>query len=134
MHYFYRRFLSKVPQSADYEDKQGKSHVFDVKILGEEETWQNPSILLATLANSDGKIVFSQVHLEKEPKEYENEEDLFKTLKKSNAARLEIITDLLSTHLGMEINHAIETPIVYTPAYLLSKTENVNELDNEQFS
>lgn len=119
-----RRFSSKVPQSADYEDKQGKSHVFDVKILGEEETWQNPSILLATLANSDGKIVFSQVHLEKDPKEYENEEDLFETLEKSNAARLEIITDLLSTHLGMEINHAIKTPIAYTPAYLLSKTEN----------
>lgn len=118
------RPLPKLPQSTSFEDDQGNSHFFDVKILGEEETWQNPSILLATLPISGGKIVFSQIHLEADPAEYEDKEDLFETLKKSNAARLEIISDLLSTHLEMEMNHAAKASTVYTLAYLLSKTEN----------
>lgn len=105
-----------------------------MKILGEEETWQTPSILVATLASSGGKIVFSQIHLEADPAEYEDKEDLFEALKESNAVRLEIISDLLSTHLEMEINHGTEVPIVYTPAYLLSQTENVSKLNNKRFS
>lgn len=94
--------------------------------MGEEETWQTPSILVATLASSGGKIVFSQIHLEADPAEYENKEDVFEALKESNAARLEILSDLLSTHLEIEINRNFEMPIVYTPAYLLSQTENVS--------
>lgn len=102
--------------------------------MGEEETWQTPSILVATLPSSGGKIVFSQIHLEADPAEYENKEDVFKALKESNTARLEILSDLLSTHLEIEINHNFKIPIVYTPAYLLSQTENVSKFDNKRFS
>lgn len=98
--------------------------MFNVKVLGTEETWHNPSILLATLASSGGKVVFSQIHLEVDPTQYEYEEDKFKALKESNAARLEIISDLLSTHLEMEtISHTAKTDVIYTPAYFLGRYE-----------
>jgi len=91
--------------------------------LGTEETWHNPSILLATLASSGGKVVFSQIHLEVDPTQYEYEEDKFNALKESNAIRLEIIGDLLSTHLGMETMQNAEEVAKYTSAYFLGKFE-----------
>lgn len=42
-------------------DEDSKMHTLSVKVLGAEETWQTPSLLLATEANSGGKVVFSQV-------------------------------------------------------------------------
>lgn len=107
--------------------------MFDVKILGTEETWQNPSILLATLANSGGKVVFSQIHLERDPVEYSRAKKLYETLRENDDARLGIISDLLSTHLEMEINRA---PAFkgYSLGYLLSRNEDVSKLDNKWFS
>ncbi|KAL6267955.1 hypothetical protein P5V15_001023 [Pogonomyrmex californicus] len=110
------------PTSTSVKDKRGKLHSFDVKVLSREETWHNPSILLATLASSGGKVVFSQIHLEIDPMQYEYEEDKFEALKKSNVARLEIISDLLSTHLGLETSHD-QISIQYTSAYFLGKFE-----------
>ncbi|KAL6440601.1 hypothetical protein ACFW04_003233 [Cataglyphis niger] len=120
-----RILLRNVPQLTSVIDDDGNSHLFNVQILGEEETWQTPSILVATLASSGGKIVFSQIHLEADPAEYENKEDVFEALKESNTARLEILSDLLSTHLEIEINRNLKKPIIYTPAYLLSQAENL---------
>jgi len=99
-----------------------------VKVLGREETWNSPSILLATLPSSDGKVVFSQIHLEIDPMKYVYEGDKFNVLRKSNVARLEIISDLLSTHLGLDINHDIsqtleQRSVRYTPGYFLGKFE-----------
>ncbi|KAH0951438.1 hypothetical protein HN011_009394 [Eciton burchellii] len=111
------------PTSTSVKDKRGRSHSFDVKVLGTEETWHNPSILLATLASSGGKVVFSQIHLEVDPTQYEYEEDKFNALKESNAVRLEIISDLLSTHLGMETMQDAEELVQYTSAYFLGKFE-----------
>lgn len=120
---FCRTSTLNPPVSTNVRDKRGKLHSFDVKVLGTEETWHNPSILLATLASSGGKMLFSQIHLEIDPTQYEYEEDKFNALKESNVARLEIISDLLNTHLGMEINHTTETAIAYTPAYFLGTFE-----------
>jgi len=99
-----------------------------VKVLGREETWNSPSILLATLPSSGGKVVFSQIHLEIDPMKYVYEGDKFNVLKKSNVARLEIISDLLNTHLGLDINHDInqtseQRSVRYTPGYFLGKFE-----------
>ncbi|XP_014489289.1 PREDICTED: biotin--protein ligase isoform X3 [Dinoponera quadriceps] len=118
------------PASTSVKDKKGNSHSFNVKVLGTEETWHNPSILLATLASSGGKVVFSQIHLEVDPTQYEYEEDKFKALKESNAARLEIISDLLSTHLGMQTSQSAAQADVqtYTPAYFLGRYEDKIEL------
>lgn len=91
--------------------------------MATEETWHNPSILLATITSSEGKVVFSQIHLEVDPTQYEYEEDKFKALKESNIARLEIISDLLSTHLGMEIKDHTSEAAIYTPAYFLGRYE-----------
>lgn len=111
------------PSSTNVKDKKGNLHSFDVKVLGREETWHSPSILLATLASSGGKVVFSQIHLEIDPMQYVYEEDKFDALKKSNIARLEIIKDLLSTHLGLDTSHDQINPVQYTPAYFLGKFE-----------
>lgn len=94
-----------------------------MKVLGREETWQSPSILLATLPDSGGKVVFSQIHLEIDPMQYEYEGDKFDVLKKNNVARLEIISDLLSTHLGLDINPSRNQIVRYTPGYFLGKFE-----------
>lgn len=112
------------PTSTSIKDKKGNLHSFDVKVLGREETWQSPSILLATLPNSNGKVVFSQIHLEIDPMKHVYEEDKNDVLKKSNAARLEIISDLLSTHLGLDVNRGKNRSTVkYTPGYFLGKFE-----------
>lgn len=40
----------------------GKNYIIQVQVLGTEETWQTPSLLLATVKGSIGKAVFSQVN------------------------------------------------------------------------
>nr|XP_050853276.1 biotin--protein ligase [Vespula vulgaris] len=112
------------PVSATVKDKTGKSHSFGIKVLGTEETWHTPSIILANLADSNGKAVFSQIHLEADPAQYELEENKFNALKQSNLARLEIFNDLLSVHLGIEVSPlSKKTPVNYTPAFFLGRHE-----------
>ncbi|KAL0117814.1 hypothetical protein PUN28_008894 [Cardiocondyla obscurior] len=119
-----RGFAQNTPSSTSIKDRRGNLHSFDVKVLGKEETWHSPSILLATLPSSGGKVVFSQIHLEIDPMQYEYEEDKFDVLKKSNTARLEIISDLLSTHLGLEVKRDTNQPsIQFTPGFFLGKFE-----------
>ena len=94
--------------------------------------------MLLNHTKSGGKAVFSQIHLEKSPldcgiKDYvtmtPTEEHLFNELKEHNCARVEIIRDLLSTHLKMDMCDDDDTKDrmpEYTPAYLLSETEDVS--------
>ncbi|XP_076625929.1 holocarboxylase synthetase-like protein isoform X2 [Colletes latitarsis] len=116
------------PTSANVKDKRGNSHSFNVKVLGTEETWHTPSILLASLTGNGGKIVFSQIHLEVDPMQYELEESKFKALKESNAARIEILNDLLNVHLGIELQTTPRTPVTYTPAFFLGHHQLKQEM------
>ncbi|XP_078036590.1 holocarboxylase synthetase-like protein isoform X2 [Augochlora pura] len=111
------------PSSSNVKDRRGKSHLFDVKVLGTEETWHTPSILLASPSGNVGKIVFSQIHLEVDPTQYELEENKFKALTESNAARIEILNDLLSVHLGLELYKPTSQSLNFTPAYFLGRHE-----------
>ncbi|XP_076681827.1 holocarboxylase synthetase-like protein isoform X3 [Andrena cerasifolii] len=111
------------PTSANVKDKSGNLYSFDVKVLGTEETWHTPSILLASLPGNSGKVVFSQIHLEVDPMQYELEESKFKALKESNNARLEIFKDLLDIHLGIELCSSLQVPVTYTPAFFLGRHE-----------
>ena len=134
---YFRTSALNTPTSTSVKDKKGNLHSFDVKVLGREETWHSPSILLATLSNSGGKVVFSQIHLEIDPMKYVYEGDKFNELKKSNTARLEIISDLLSTHLGLDVNRDLsqvsdKKSMRYTPGYFLGKFEVHKYIKNEQ--
>ncbi|KOC60318.1 Biotin--protein ligase [Habropoda laboriosa] len=113
------------PTSVNVKDKKGNSHLFNLKVLGTEETWHTPSILLATLSESGGKVVFSQIHLEVDPMQYELEESKFNALKESNATRLEIFNDLLKLHLGVKLRSTSGKipPMNYTPAFFLGRHE-----------
>ncbi|XP_076644168.1 holocarboxylase synthetase-like protein isoform X1 [Halictus rubicundus] len=111
------------PTSTNVKDKKGNSHLFDVKVLGTEETWHTPSILLASPSGNVGKIVFSQIHLEVDPMQYELEESKFRALKESNAARIEILNDLLNVHLGIELRKTPSVPATYSPAFFLGRHE-----------
>ncbi|XP_031834057.1 holocarboxylase synthetase-like protein isoform X2 [Nomia melanderi] len=111
------------PTSVDVKDKKGNSHLFDVKVLGTEETWYTPSILLASPRGNNGKIVFSQIHLEVDPMQYEFEESKFLALKESNDARIEIFNDLLKVHLGMKLCETSEPTLKYMPAFFLGRHE-----------
>jgi biotin---protein ligase len=42
-------------------DLQGAAHNIQVQVLGTEETWNTPSLLMATNTTGGGKAVFSQV-------------------------------------------------------------------------
>jgi hypothetical protein len=110
------------PSSVQVADSDNKPHTLHVQVLGTEETWHTPSLLLANVSGGDGKVVFSQVHLEVDPTQYEDEESKFAALKESNTARLEIIQDLLSTHLGLECASNQNLPS-YTPGYFLGRHE-----------
>ncbi|KAL7289279.1 hypothetical protein TKK_0017213 [Trichogramma kaykai] len=118
-----RSVTPPTPISTTIVDRQGKSHTFGVRVLGSEETWHTPSILLADQPESGGKAVFSQIHLEADPSQYELEESKFNALKQSNSARLEIFADLLANHLGMHVNPKPRVPPVYTPGFFLGKHE-----------
>lgn len=50
-----------IPKSVELLDTENKKHTLAVKVLGAEETWQTPSLLLATENQTGGKVVFSQV-------------------------------------------------------------------------
>ncbi|XP_014203676.1 biotin--protein ligase isoform X2 [Copidosoma floridanum] len=124
------------PVSASVSDRAGKLHAFDVKVLGSEETWHTPSILLARMTESAGRAVFSQIHLEADPAQYELfEESKLAALKQSNLARLEIFADLLGTHLGVEVTPKPKTPPDYCPAFFLGrhdlKIEMLKQLKNK---
>lgn len=41
-------------------DTNNKYHAINIKILAAEDTWETPSLILAT-APSGGKVIFSQV-------------------------------------------------------------------------
>ncbi|KAJ8916594.1 hypothetical protein NQ315_000238 [Exocentrus adspersus] len=97
----------------------GKEYTVQVQVLGTEETWQTPSLLLATVKGGQGRAIFSQVHLEIDPNEYEDDENKFAALKDSDQARMEILRDILSNHLEMDC--ATADDVAYTPAYFLGR-------------
>lgn len=105
-----------------------------VEVLGAEETWHTPSLLLATAlpdastSGPNGRAVFSQVHLEVDPTQYESEEAKYSVLKESNEARLEILRDILGRHLSLQCSEkkadSIKSPVEsYTPAFFLGRHE-----------
>lgn len=98
----------------------GKDYTIQVQVLGAEETWQTPSLLLATVKGSEGRSIFSQVHLEIDPNEFIEDENKFAALKDSNQARLEILNDILSNHLDLDCENPNEIPD-FTPAYFLGR-------------
>lgn len=53
----------KCPGSIDLKDMHGDVHRLVVKVLGTEETWNTPSLILATDTNCNGIAVFSQVNM-----------------------------------------------------------------------
>lgn len=102
-----------------------KNYDIQVEILGTEETWQTPSLLLAKPKTSKGRSVFSQVHLEIDPDEYENDKKKYKALLHSNEARLDILKDILSTHFDLicdeNYNVNSDESVEYSPAYFLGR-------------
>lgn len=71
---------------------------------------------------SSGCAILSQVLFDKEAGDYGVTPEMFNALKKSNTARLEILTQLLTT-LGLECNPQV--PPNPTPAVLFSKTDEI---------
>lgn len=49
------------PRSAEVKDLLGETHNLQVQVLGTEETWNTPSLMLAVNPKSGGRAVFSQV-------------------------------------------------------------------------
>uniref|UniRef100_A0A069DXC6 Putative biotin--protein ligase n=1 Tax=Panstrongylus megistus TaxID=65343 RepID=A0A069DXC6_9HEMI len=119
--------LRAIPESVEIKDLQGQMHKLKIDILGAEETWQTPSLLLVSLINSTSKIVFSQVHLEVAPSQYESDDKKRQALEKSDKARLEILCDVLGSHLGLQCSIK-QSPITFVNAYFLGNHEAKQEL------
>ncbi|KAF5283108.1 hypothetical protein FQA39_LY17415 [Lamprigera yunnana] len=94
-----------------------KKYTIQVQVLGAEETWHTPSLLLASVRGTKGLAVFSQVHLEIDPTQYQEDESKFSALTESNTARLEILKHLLSQHLSLDCTTIID--ISYVSGYFL---------------
>jgi biotin--protein ligase len=118
-----RRPPSPIPVCTSINDLSGKEHTFNLKILGSEETWHTPCILLANELESGGQAVFSQIHLEVDPFQFEFEESKFTALKDSNATRLEIFSDILSTHLNIEVDSQPKMNDTYSSGFFLGRHE-----------
>lgn len=98
----------------------GKEYTIQVQVLGTEETWQTPSLLLATVKGNNGRAIFSQVHLEINPNQYEDDERKFEALKESDKARLEILKDILENRLDVDCtSSAID--VKYEAGYFLGR-------------
>lgn len=52
--------LIVLPRSIELKDELGMSHNVHVQVLGTEDTWKTPSLLMVYTDNG-GKIIFSQV-------------------------------------------------------------------------
>ncbi|KAL7728868.1 hypothetical protein ACLKA6_004211 [Drosophila palustris] len=121
------------PRSMELKDLSGQTHKLDVKVLGTEEIWNTPSLMLANSVQSGGKAVFSQVHLETNPSEFEFDEEKFTVLKQNESTRLEIFTDLLRKYMGVQVR-CTESPdptatgVVFKQAYFLGRHESKFEL------
>ncbi|XP_062122556.1 biotin--protein ligase isoform X1 [Drosophila sulfurigaster albostrigata] len=121
------------PRSMELKDLSGQTHKLDVKVLGTEETWNTPSLMLANSLHSGGKAVFSQVHLETNPSEFEFDEVKFAILKQNESTRLEIFTDLLRKYLGVQVRGAESADptaagVIFKQAYFLGRHESKFEL------
>ena len=70
----------------------------------------------------------TQVHLEADPNLYEHDDFKFAALRKSDNARLEIFSDLLSTRLGLIVqNRDYHTTNMFPNAYFLGRHEVIIE-------
>ncbi|XP_015037806.2 biotin--protein ligase isoform X3 [Drosophila pseudoobscura] len=128
-----RRPALVCPRSMELKDLAGHSHKLDVQVLGTEETWNTPSLLLANSLKSGGKAVFSQIHLETSPSEFESDEIKYSILKQYERTRLEIFADLLSKYLDVQVVKAdgvgqSQSGVVYQQAYFLGRHESKFEL------
>ncbi|XP_063233773.1 biotin--protein ligase isoform X2 [Bacillus rossius redtenbacheri] len=113
----------RLPSVVEVRDGAGTPHALEVSVLGVEETWHSPSLLLACARSSGGQAVFSQVHLEVDPGQYEGEGDQLQALRESDRARLEILQDLLSSQLGLKCADLSAPPPEFTPAFFLGRHE-----------
>ncbi|XP_017848457.1 biotin--protein ligase isoform X1 [Drosophila busckii] len=123
------------PRSMEMKDLIGHNHKLDVQVLGSEETWNTPSIVLANSLQSGGKAIFSQVHLETSPSEFEFDEVKCSILKQNERTRLEIFAHLLRKYLDVDVQStqtaagaAPGAGIVYKQAYFLGRHESKFEL------
>ncbi|XP_037730753.1 biotin--protein ligase isoform X4 [Drosophila subpulchrella] len=119
--------------SMELKDLAGHSHNLDVQVLGTEETWNTPSLMLAKSLQSGGKAVFSQVHLEMNPSEFESDEIKYSILKQNERTRLEIFADLLGKYLDVQVQGGVgvdqsQPGVVYQHAYFLGRHETKFEL------
>lgn len=59
--FFSNTASSNVPSTVELLDPFSQAHILEVKVLASEETWQTPTLLLASKTDDYGKVLFSQV-------------------------------------------------------------------------
>ncbi|XP_063696404.1 biotin--protein ligase isoform X2 [Culicoides brevitarsis] len=107
-------------------DSQAENHKLKVQILGTEETWNTPSLMMAKNIKTGGICVFSQIHLEINPLNYEGNEPYYKSLMENENNRIEIFSDLLHKYLELAVSNKTsykEPKSSYTHGYFLGKYE-----------
>ncbi|XP_064083584.1 uncharacterized protein LOC135199452 isoform X5 [Macrobrachium nipponense] len=122
-----RSAVSVEPTHVEITDEWGGRHRLNLTILATDDTWGAPSLLSAKLQGNKGKAVFSQVHLERDPRECFGASEVSAKLSSSNEARLEILRDLLSTELNMDTTQT-NAASLFTAAYALGRHELKQEL------
>uniref|UniRef100_A0A182QK98 BPL/LPL catalytic domain-containing protein n=1 Tax=Anopheles farauti TaxID=69004 RepID=A0A182QK98_9DIPT len=117
-------------------DRKGIPHSLAVEILAQEETWNTPSILEAHNRKTGGRAIFSQIHLELDPTQFQSSIDgADNSLQNSNQLRYEILSDLLGSRIGLKLRDKLRAnsddgTIPYKNAYFLGKHEAKVEMLN----
>ncbi|XP_071518260.1 uncharacterized protein Hcs isoform X3 [Panulirus ornatus] len=117
-----RSAVSVEPTHVEIIDEHGSQHRLNLKILATDDTWGAPSLLSAKVDGGKGIAVFSQVHLERDPRECFATSESTSKLAISNEARLEILRDLLSSELILDTT-TLTSVSAYSPAYFLGRHE-----------
>ncbi|KAK4319414.1 hypothetical protein Pmani_009649 [Petrolisthes manimaculis] len=138
--------VSVEPTHVEIIDEYGGQHRLDLRVLATDDTWAAPTLLAAQLHGGIGSAIFSQVHLERDPREcYSSPAPSTKQdhgsmkpspstterLSTSNQARLEMLRDLLASELGLDTSSSVTAVAQHTPAYFLGRHELKESLLNQ---
>ncbi|CAB3366136.1 Hypothetical predicted protein [Cloeon dipterum] len=119
-----------LPSSLEINDSSGYSHKLNINVLSKDDITNSPSLVLATMVGSGGKMLFSQVHLEVDAQMHQNSNPaLYAPLKEHDSARLEIAKEIISGQLGLDCTKDSKEDS-FTAAYFLGRHELKMEMLN----
>uniref|UniRef100_A0A0A9YRX0 Biotin--protein ligase n=4 Tax=Lygus hesperus TaxID=30085 RepID=A0A0A9YRX0_LYGHE len=120
--------LRAIPESVVIKDSDSKSHKLKMTFWGSKKHGKRQVCFSLYSLMWLQKVVFSQVHLETAPDQFEDTDNKREALTNSDKARLEILSDVLCSHLELKCAPKKSSSIGYSLGYFLGNHEAKLEL------